>query len=289
MLSRQVVCDVKPTGALSTGIDTLRRQPQIVAILFAFSLLSTGLSAVQFVNPLLAYPATGVVYLLLPFLVGGLVAYVAASMTDSPSFEQFLAAGRDHYVGLLLGGLLLGVVTLVVYVLVAIVFFVAVVLVFGAALNTGLGAATLSVVVLLSLVGFLVVLVPWFFSQFFPAAMVLDGDGVADSFRRSVSLVRSNAVSVVGFDLIAFVIGLLVQTPTAFLFYSSFDSMALDARSRTGMVSVFDYMSTTEVGLFLGSSLVISTVVGSIMYAYYVAYYREIGDASSAATDTTRL
>ncbi|NLV10462.1 hypothetical protein GOC74_11035 [Halomicrobium mukohataei] len=280
---------MKPAGALATGIDTLRRQPQIVAILFAFSLLSTGLSAAQFVNPLLAYPATGVVYLLLPFLVGGLVAYVAASMTETPSFGQFFAAGRDHYVGLLLGGLLLGVVTLVLYVLVAIVFFVAVVLVFGFALNTGLGTATLLVVALLSLVGFLVVLVPWFLSQFFPAAMVLDGDGVADSFRRSLSLVRSNVLSVLGFDLLAFVIGLFAQLPTAFLFYTSFDSMAMDAGSNTGMVSIFDYMSTTEAGLFLGSSLVISTTVGSVMYTYYVAYYREIGDASAAATATTKL
>ncbi|WP_372479065.1 hypothetical protein ACAH01_09955 [Halomicrobium sp. HM KBTZ05] len=280
---------MKSAGALATGIDTLRRQPQIVAILFAFSLLSTGLSAAQFVNPLLAYPATGVVYLLLPFLVGGLVAYVAASMTETPSFGQFFAAGRDHYVGLLLGGLLLGVVTLVLYVLVAIVFFVAVVLVFGFALNTGLGTATLLVVALLSLVGFLVVLVPWFLSQFFPAAMVLDGDGVADSFRRSLSLVRSNVVSVLGFDLLAFVIGLFAQLPTAFLFYTSFDSMAMDAGSNTGMVSIFDYMSTTEAGLFLGSSLVISTTVGSVMYTYYVAYYREIGDASAAATATTKL
>jgi len=280
---------MKSAGALTSGIDTLRRQPQIVAILFAFSLLSTGLSAVQFVNPLLAYPATGVVYLLLPFFVGGLVAYVAASMTETPSFGQFLAAGRDHYVGLLLGGLLLGVVTLVLYVLVAIVFFVAVVLVFGFALNTGLGTATLLVVALLSLVGFLVVLVPWFLSQFFPAAMVLDGDGVADSFRRSLSLVRANVLSVLGFDLLAFVIGLFAQLPTAFLFYTSFDSMAMDARSSTGMVSVFDSMSTTEAGLFLGSSLVISTAVGSIMYTYYVAYYCKIGDSSSAATDTTKL
>ncbi|QGA82707.1 hypothetical protein [Halomicrobium sp. LC1Hm] len=280
---------MKPAGALATGIDTLRRQPQIVAILFAFSLLSTGLSAAQFVNPLLAYPATGVIYLLLPFLVGGLVAYVAASMTETPSFGQFLAAGRDHYVGLLLGGLLLGVVTLVLYVLVAIVFFVAVVLVFGFALNAGLGTATLLVVALLSLVGFLVVLVPWFLSQFFPAAMVLDGDGVADSFRRSLSLVRSNVLSVLGFDLLAFVIGLFAQLPTAFLFYTSFDSMAMDAGSNTGMVSIFDYMSTTEAGLFLGSSLVISTAVGSVMYTYYVAYYREIGDASAAATATTKL
>ena len=280
---------MKPAGALTTGIDTLRRQPQIVAILFAFSLLSTGLSAAQFVNPLLAYPATGVVYLLLPFLVGGLVAYVAASMTETPSFGQFFAAGRDHYVGLLLGGLLLGVVTLVLYVLVAIVFFVAVVLVFGFALNAGLGTATLLVVALLSLVGFLVVLVPWFLSQFFPAAMVLDGDGVADSFRRSLSLVRSNVLSVLGFDLLAFVIGLFAQLPTAFLFYTSFDSMAMDAGSNTGMVSIFDYMSTTEAGLFLGSSLVISTAVGSVMYTYYVAYYREIGDASAAATATTKL
>jgi len=210
-------------------------------------------------------------------------------MTETPSFGQFLAAGRDHYVGLLLGGLLLGVVTLVLYVLVAIVFFVAVVLVFGFALNTGLGTATLLVVALLSLVGFLVVLIPWFLSQFFPAAMVIDGDGVADSFRRSLSLVRSNVLSVLGFDLLAFVIGLFAQLPTAFLFYTSFDSMAMDAQSSTGMVSVFDYMSTTEAGLFLGSSLVISTAVGSIMYTYYVAYYCEIGDASSAATATTKL
>jgi len=276
---------MKPVAALSRSIDTLQRNPVIVGILFAFSLLSTVASTVQMIHPLLIYLAMGVIYLGLPFLIGGLVAMVADGLTGRSSVDQFVSGGRSNYVGLFIGGLALGAVMLILYFVVGIAFVVFAAFVFGIGAAGGLGTTTLLVVAVFALVAFLVVLLPWFLTQFFPAAMVISGDGVADAFRRSLRLVRSEFLSIVGFDALAFLVGLVAQIPTMYVFYTVFQSGAFMAQAQTGAaVTVFDLMSTTQLALFFGSSLVAGTVVGSIMYTYYVAFYDELCSFTADAT-----
>lgn len=265
---------MKPVAALSRSIDTLQRNPIIVAILFGFALVSTGISAVQMINPLLVYLAMGAIYLALPFLIGGLVAMVADGLTGKSSLDTFLSGGKSNYVGLLIGGLALGVVMMILYfvVLIALAIFAAFVL--GIGMAGGLSTASLLIVAVFGLVGFVVVMLPWFLSQFFPAAMVISGDGVTDSFRRSVGLVRSEFLSIVGFDVLTFLISFVTQIPTIYLFYTVFQSR--DFQSQPVGTTIFDLMSTTQLALFFGSSLVAGTIVGSLVYTYYVAYYDEL-------------
>jgi len=276
---------MKPVAALSRSIDTLQRNPVIVGILFAFSLLSTVASTVQMIHPLLIYLAMGVIYLGLPFLIGGLVAMVADGLTGRSSVDKFVSGGRSNYVGLFIGGLALGAVMLILYFVVGIAFVVFAAFLLGIGAAGGLGTTTLLVVAVFALLAFLVVLLPWFLTQFFPAAMVISGDGVADAFRRSLRLVRSEFLSIVGFDALAFLVGLVAQIPTMYVLYTVFQSGAFMAQAQTGAaVTVFDLMSTTQLALFFGSSLVAGTVVGSIMYTYYVAFYDELCSFTADAT-----
>ena len=266
---------MRPVSALTRSVGTLRSHPTIVGVLFGFSLLSTALSATQLVNPLLGSLSVGLVYLVLPLLMGGLLAYIADALDGTPSLDTFLAAGKRHYVGLLVGGLLLAGATLIVYLVVGVLFVVGAVAVFGVA-GGSFSLSTFAALAVLGLLAFVVVLIPLFLAQFYPAGMVIDGDGIADSFRRSLRLVRAEFRSILGFDLLAFGISLVAQIPLAFLFYSAFEEMLAQPQSELAGATVFEFLSTTELGLFFGLQLLTSTVVGSLLYTYYVAYYDEL-------------
>lgn len=266
---------MRPVSAFSTSIATLRRHPAIVGVLFAFSLVTTLLSATQIVNPLLGSLSVGLVYLVLPFVVGGVVAFVAEALEGTPSFDTFLAAGKRHYVGLLVGGLLVAGATVVLYFVVGFVFVVGAVVVFSVG-SGGFGTGTLAILGVLGFVAFVLVMIPLFLTQFYPAGIVINGDGIGDAFRRSLRLVRADFRSILGFDLIAFGISLLAQVPVAFLFYGAFDAMLGQPQSELAGANVFDYLGTTEITLFFVLQLVTSTVVGSVLYTYYVAYYDEL-------------
>jgi len=280
---------MKPVGALSRSVGVLQRNPVIVGILFVFSLLSTVASSVQIVDPLLVYPSLGVIYLLMPFFVGGLIAFVHDGLDGAASLDRFVTAGKANYVRLLVGGLLLGVVTFVLYFVVAFVFVIGAAIVLGTA---GQGIATLAPIALVGLVALLIVLLPWFFSQFFPAMIVVDGDGIADSFRRSASLVRSQFLSVVGFDFLAFAISFVAQLPTFWLLYDTLSGETALMQPQTRSRTIFDLFSTSELTLFLGSSLLVGTLVGSLLYTYYVVYFDDLSTIArtpSAADDAPKV
>jgi hypothetical protein len=266
---------MRPVSALSTSIGTLRRHPAIVGVLFGFSLVSTLLSATQIVSPLLGSLSVGLVYLGLPFVMAGLLAYIADALDGTPSFDTFLAAGKRHYVGLLVGGLIVVVATFIVYLVVGLLFVVGAVTVFSAGAGS-FGPVTLAALAVLGLLAFLLVMIPLFLTQFYPAGVVIDGDGIADGFRRSLRLVRSEFRSILGFDLLTFAVSLIAQIPVAYLLYRAFDSMLGMAPAEMETFTIFDALSTTEIGLFFGLQLLTSTVVGSVLYTYYVAYYDEL-------------
>lgn len=87
-----------------------------------------------------------------------------------------------------------------------------------------------------------------------------------------------------GFDALAFLISLGAQIPTMYVFYTVFQSGAFTEQAQTGTTTtIFEVMSTMELTVFFGSSLIAGTVVGSIMYTYYVAYYDELCSSTAEA------
>ena len=244
---------MRPVSALSTSVETLRDHPVIIGVLFAFSLVSTGLSAVQIVNPLAGSLSVGLVYLGLPFLMGGLLAMVAEAPVGDPSVDTFLVAGKRHYVGLLVGSLLVAAATVVLYLVVVAVFAVAAVAVFSVG-GGGLGAGTIALLAVAGLLAYLFLMIPLFLTQFFPVGIVLDDDGIADAFRRSLRLVRTELRSVLGFDLLALAISLVAQIPVAVLVYRAFDVLADRPPSELETFTLFDALSTTEMASFSASS-----------------------------------
>lgn len=266
---------MRPLAALEDGVSVAVRTPLLVAVFFALGLLGAASALVQQYEPLLALPYLGLTYLLLPFVIGGAIALVDAALDGRPSLDAFVGGGRDGYVSIFAGALVLGVLTGIVYFVVAVLMVVAIAVLAGAVLASGgsdLGTATIAVVVAVTALGFLVMLLPWFFLQFFPAAVVLEDRGMDDAFTRSVELVKNNALSVVGFVLLAGLFGLLAQIPTAYMVYVAAQSPEGLQTSRT----MFELMSRTQLAIYLGATVLVGTVLGPISISYYVAYFRKL-------------
>lgn len=259
-------------SSLSAGIGALKRNPVILALMFAYSLLAAGTSAVQIVDELLVYPAMLILYLLLPFFIGGVVGMIHDGLTGTSTLGRFLADGKAHYLSLFGGGLVLGLLTFALYFVVGIVGFIIAMFVLGFGGMAGATSASVAVLAVGGLIGLLIILLPWLFLQFFPAAVVVDDLGLVDSFKRSGGMVKSNFLSVVGFDALALLVSLVAQIPTAYLFYAVFQRAGGFPADQT----IFDVLSTTELGIYLAMTIVIGTIVGSILYPYYVAYYDQI-------------
>lgn len=262
-------------SSLSNGIKTALRTPSLIGVVLLYALLAAGMTLTQFVDPLLMYAAVAVTYLLLPFFVGGTVALVGEALDGGGSLRTFFGCGARNYLSLLGGGLLLGFVTLVLYLVVGFLAgIVGVVAVSALGFDPvgGVSTGALVLVWALSLVVLLIVLLPLFLSQFFPAQVVLDDAGVLESFKRSFGLVTGNLGSVVVFDVVAVLISLPTQAGNVYLFGFAGDSLEV---LQTGQ-PILTTLSTTELAVYLGLILVTSVGVGAVSYAYYVSFYERL-------------
>jgi len=114
-------------------------------------------------------------------------------------------------------------------------------------------SAAIAVLVVGGLLALLVVLLPWFFLQFFPAAVVVDDLGLVDSFKRSGGIVKNNFLSVLGFDVLAFLISLVAQIPTVYMAaLSADDPTSLENAGQTALSA----LSTTEIAIYLAMAVV---------------------------------
>jgi len=198
--------------SLRPALSSLARNPLLFLVTVAFALIQPLQLAVQAISPfisaILSLVMTGVLLVVLPFYQGGLLA-LADSSRDGPTawdagWRTFLEAGKANYLPLLLAYLVvLAIVTAFGILLVGALF------VTGAGLLAGLdtNAVVLPAVGLaVALVG-IAYLLTMFFIQFYGHAIVLDDADVMESFKRSISLVRSNLLSVAGYTAIALVGG----------------------------------------------------------------------------------
>lgn len=260
-------------GSLSTGVGALKRNPVIWAFVLAYSLASAGLAALQLIDPLLVFAGYAVLLFVVPFYLGGIIGTIEEGLRGNATAGQFFSDGTSNYLSIFGGTLVLGIVTFVLYFVVGIVGLILSIFVLGFGSMADVTSAAIAVLVVGVLLSLLVVLLPWFFLQFFPAAVVVDDLGLVDSFKRSGSIVRNNLLSVVGFDLLAFLISLVAQIPTVYMVALSADDPAsLENAGQTALSA----LSTTELGIYFTMAIVLTTVVSAVSHAFYVAYYDQL-------------
>ncbi|GAB7010682.1 hypothetical protein [Halorubrum trueperi] len=263
-------------SAFKDGFTALRANP----ILLVAGLLIGAGSQLQYVDHLIESPllSAGVSLtwlIVFPFVLGGFlgIAQDAIDGTDA-SLTRFFAAARTHYHRLLLAT--------VVFVL----------LVFGTAIGLGfigfilgVGSMALAAVnemaafaagvvsLLIWLVSILVVIM---FVQFYDTAIVIEDESVADSFWRSVGLVRSNLKSVAGFSLV----WLLLMNAFFLPEYLLWVTMA-----EPGPADVLPIDLGIPIAVLLPIGIAISAVGFAYFYTVYTAYYLRLIAVSPAVPE----
>lgn len=250
-------------GSLSTALTTVRKNPILLAGGLLFALFSEsyvflevygGMLAQLFVWPILIFA--------MPFFLAGFIAMVHEATDGSTSLESFVHGGKENYVSML------GATVLFMVIIFGLSFAAMFLLVFAGigALAAGGGGGGLAIMLVGIVIAVLIIGVVMFL-QFYHTAIVISGAKAVDSFSKSVSLVRQNLVSVIGFSLIFFVIGLLWQGPGMALYMMSIEV------TETGETLI---ASESTMYLSVAVSLVLGSIGMAYAYAYLVSYYRSL-------------
>jgi hypothetical protein len=264
-------------SAFKDGSAALRANP----ILLVAGLLVGAGSQLQYVNQVIDSPlvSTGASLgwlVVFPFVLGGFVGTARAAIegTDT-SIRQFVTTARTHYVRLLsatVAFLLIILGTAIGLGIVGLVF--------------GIGSMALAAIhEMAAFVGGIVSLIVWLvslfvvimFVQFYDAAIVIEEQSVADSFRRSVALVRSNLTSVIGFSVVWSLSLNIFLIPEYLVQLTATDAAP-------GEVLPVDIGIPIAVLLPIG--LVLSAVGFAYLYTVYTAYYLQLVSDSPLPTET---
>lgn len=256
--------------ALPPAVSGLLRNPILIVVTALYGVVQLPQLLLQGSDPLVAATVslafTGLFVFVLPFFQGGLLAMGDEAIAGKTSLQTLVRAGKSNYVSLLLAYLVLLAINFVFGIMV----FVGA-LIGGVGVFLGDGEPSLSALAVLVGIGVLFVLAYFlvaFFVQFYAHAIVLSGAGLADGFRRSVSLVRRNWVSVLGYTV------LLVMGSGIFGLIGAGATAVFAEESLFGWA-----VPTASTPLLAGAAvvLVLSTaIMGALYGTYSVAFYREI-------------
>ncbi|HKJ57867.1 MAG TPA: hypothetical protein VKA37_01470 [Halobacteriales archaeon] len=257
-------------AALRSALAGLARNPVLFAVAGVMALFQLPQLAAQALEPLLA-SALSLVFSLasivvVPFFQAGFIGMADEAIDGHTRAGRFLAAGREHFVSMLIAYVLLFAVLFVFWIVALVggfVFFAFALGVDGPGLSN---PAVVATGVLLAAAVALVYLGTLFFVQFYGQAIVIDGRSPVDGFRRSVGLVRRNVVPTLGYSVLAGLLGATfggaVAVASLFLSPRQAEVLALPALSPGAAVAV--------------GVVVVSALVSGFLLTFSVAFYRAI-------------
>jgi hypothetical protein len=269
--------------ALRTASAALRRNPTVVGIVLVLSLLQLPTQLARVAGPgvstAVGSVSSVVALVVAPFVFGGLLGMAAEALDGTTGFGTFVEKGKRHYLSML-GAYLLLVGALIAFWFVAGFASLAVVSALGV-LSGGLSGSASPVFLAMFLAGtgvfVLVLFVPLFFVQFYGQAIVLDGASAVSGFKRSIGLVRTNLVSVLGYSALVFAgglfFGVLASIPSTLL--------SLQATRVPLSMPLPDLALPVVVALVVIGDVVFG-LLGSLFLVFSVAFYRTLrvtGDA----------
>lgn len=262
--------------AFKDGLTVLRTNPVILLAGLLFALASQIATAGELLGSLAVVGAGFVLAILLgPFFLGGLIGMALEALDGSKtSLGQLIESGKASYVSLLGASLLFGAL------LFAVSFAGMFVVIFGAiagfaavgAESGAMAVLALGLAMLLVLAVMLVAFVLFMFLQFFNTAIVVDGARAFESFSRSISLVRSNRWSVVGYSLLWIAVSLVAFTPVMGLEFVLLEPELAAAGEQTATRAAIT-----------GLAVVLTGVLYSYLYAVHTSYYTRLGSRVDAS------
>jgi hypothetical protein len=259
-------------GAIAAGrqaVGAVTRNPILIVATVLLGVIQLPQLFVQSADSVAIVIASGLLSLLFlvlyPFLFGGIIGMGNEAVEGKTSLGTFVSAGKANYVSLLGAFFILlgiGVVYVIGMLIVGAVGGFAVVSAGGDALG---GAAFLGLAAVV-LVAFLLYFVLLFFIQFFGQAIVLDGVGAVDGFRRSIGAVRGHKLSTLGYSLVLALIGGVFG-----VFGAVFGLL--------GTPQAAGGFPTPSLGVIVVAAVVfvaLTGIVGAFSMTYGVAFYRDI-------------
>lgn len=276
--------------SLTQAVSTIRANPVILFVGFAYALLTHATSALQLVDPNLSTLASFGFLFVYPFVFAGLVGMIDTAFDGPTSLDRFFEDGRSYYASVLGASLLIFVGMIGTMFVFSIVLMITMFAAGGAAAaggSAGLAAGAGLVGVAVALIGIVLFLLAAMFLQFVVEAIVLDGADAVGSFSESVGLVRRNFVSVLGFSVLAFVLYLVLLAPAQAVMFASMDmSAAFEPSQQAQQASMIADPTLYLAGLGLG--VVLMTISISLLATYHVGFYRSLrgpdaGDGAAAS------
>ncbi|WP_435099726.1 hypothetical protein [Halorubrum sp. N11] len=284
--------------ALRPAVGGIVRNPILLLVTALYGLVQVPSFLVPSAQPILAALVSlatfGVFLLALPFFQGGLLGMASEAIAGRTGVGTLVAEGRDNYLALLLAYLVLLAIN---FAFGFVAFIGGLIVVIGgvASMPTGSPGAPAAgidptlLALLAVVVGGLVLvyLLVTFFIQFYAHAIVLDDAELIDGFRRSVGLVRSNPVSVVGYTLIllagSVVLGTLGATASIVLGPQSAGAAA------TPLADLASVDPTLPLLVVAGVGYLLLTGAFAAFYATYsVAFYESTRPEASPSDGRDR-
>ncbi|WP_181691322.1 hypothetical protein [Natronomonas sp. LN261] len=256
-------------NSLHPAVRALIRNPILIVIVGLYGLVQLPQLALQPTQPIVAaiisLGITGLMLVVMPFFQGGLLGMADEALNGQTSLGTLVSEGKTNYIRLLLAYLALFAVNLIFGFIAFIVVLLGGVGLFAGDSRPGLAAlGAIAVVGILFALAYLLVI---FFIQFYAHAIVLTDTTLVDGFKRSVSLVRQNIVSTLGYTLILLV-GSLV-----FGGIGSIASLLLSPQATE--LPLPDVSMPVLAGAAI-VYVVALAILGAFYATYSVAFYRSI-------------
>jgi len=231
------------------------------------------------VSAVLSAVVTLVMIVVAPFVFGGLLGMADEALDGRTAIDTFVDTGKEHYVSMLGGYLLVLGVMIVVGIIASMVSFavVAAIGVLSGGPSGGMDPLFIGMFLIGTAVFLLMLFVPMFFVQFYGQAIVVDGRSAVDGIRRSIGLVRRNLVSVVGYSVLVFGAGLvfggLGSIPSTLL--------SMQATPVAPGMPLPDVSLPVTVALTVITNIVFG-LLGSLFLVFSVAFYRTLDTATGS-------
>ena len=259
--------------SLKPAIGSLVRNPIIIVVAAVIGLLQLPQVLVPSTSPLLATAVSvgvsGLLLFVLPFYQGGIIGMADDARTGTTSIGTLIAAGKSNYVSLLLSSVVVVAIAIAFGVVVAIGAVVG-----GVGIVASGGQPSPAILAVVGLIGLLVLggyLGVMVCIQFYAHEIVLNDAAVADGFTDSVSLVRENLLSAIGYSLLLFVGGGVIGG------LSGAASILLSPQPPLqSMLPELSLPATVGVGLV---SILATALLGAFYATYSVTFYRDIADS----------
>jgi hypothetical protein len=274
--------------SIRPAVGGVARNPVLVAVSALFALAQfPDLIVRPTASPGLAAAVSaltfGVLILVVPFFQGGLLAMADEALDGRTGVATLVAAGRDHYLPLLVAYLALVGVSLAF----GFLFVVGIVLgVAGSVMGGPAGFVRIPAedVTLVAVLGIIVVglfgayLLVTFFLQFYAHAVVVEDAELVAAFRRSVRLVRSNLGAAIPYTVILAAVG----APFGLLVAAAALTLAPPAiDTAPAWLPSVELGTLGTVGVGVGV-VAVTGLLGALWTTYSVAFYRALAERAPA-------